>query len=221
MPSLSSQTPIERVLRIHKGTSVDYSIIVVNPDDVPWSSMWTLDGSAMDGGRTLQWSHRFDSSGTRVVAVHLFSAFESSTHTWEVIIENRVPVLNELVPGQPSIEMEKDTTMPFNVLASDPDGDPLAYTWTFTNLSLPVSNVSSIEVPINHVDGMTYVITVAVSDGENTSTHSWSVYCTPQASTSEEDGLPPAVTWAIIIVVVVIAALLVSSMVYELKHERE
>jgi|GEM_PF-5345983 len=86
---------------------------------------------------------------------------------------NQPPVIISTNPPGTTFTMQVSTTQTFSVVASDPNGDTLMYTWTVDGSAVG-SNSPSYDYTAPSEPG-THTIEVTVSDGSLTATHSWLV----------------------------------------------
>lgn len=108
------------------------------------------------------------------------------------VVVNRPPVA-DAGPDQPNVECTSATTTPVQLNgtgSSDPDGDPLTYTWTATGVSF---NNNHSATPIGQFPMGTTLVTLTVSDGieEDTDTVSITVV----------DTTPPVITCPVDVVI--------------------
>lgn len=137
--------------------------------DAPWVTTvdWgdgspTVQGSASAPG-AIGGTHTYSSPGSYVVTVRVIDKDGASgSDVAAVTVSDRAPVANA---GGPYFGNEAASISFSATGSSDPDGDPLAYTWSFGDGSAPVTGAM---VTHSYTDNGSYPVTVTVSDGQLT-----------------------------------------------------
>lgn len=137
-----------------------------DPDGDVLTYTWTFgDGSPPAGGATP--AHIYSVAGTYIATLTVSDGFRSSVDQAMVTVTaastNRAPVAN--VGG--AYSGVAGTAIAFNGTASsDPDGDPLTYSWTFGD----GGTATGISPSHTYVTTGTFTVTLTVSDGALSST---------------------------------------------------
>ena len=111
--------------------------------------------------------------------------FGCNTFTFE--LANRAPVARIVVDD--NTDSDYRTFWVSGTTSSDPDGDPLTYSWVVNGGTPSTSTASEYKVTFPNGPG-TYQVQLTVSDGEKTSTTTESITVTPPTNTVQEDWLP-------------------------------
>jgi hypothetical protein len=132
------------------------------------SEEWEFgDGGSAEGDAV---QHSYDRPGNYTVRVWV-NDDDGAVGTASVVVNlNRAPlVLFGNPPGD--IEMRPDQAMTLSVLAADPDGDPLAYSWVLDDAPISWETNSSYKFEQDKGD---HRVTVTVDDGRGgTANHTW------------------------------------------------
>jgi PKD repeat protein len=146
-----------------EGQEISFALVVGDVDGDDLDVNYALPSGAVVDGGAFQWTPSFSQAGEHVVAVSVedeegASAFASARIT--VADANRPPVLNA-ISRSGGVEGESLT---FEAAATDPDGDPLFYTWTFGD----GTGAAGSTVQHAYRDDGDFTVTVTVSDGQET-----------------------------------------------------
>ena len=140
-------------------------------------------------------------------------------------IGNRPPVISDWHPVTTTPRIQNGTLQVFSVVAIDPDGDFLTYTWRFEGTV--VGGNSSSYPFVNDTVGV-YTLSVTVSDGQMQDFMDWTITVNATGGNGDNHDNNPAgssvwifVLLAIVIVVVVIFLLLVVMMRRRKKPEEQ
>jgi len=98
---------------------------------------------------------------------------------------NQLPNIDATTPNTNDIQAVSGQTVVFEVYASDPDGDPLVYTWKIDGV--PVSNNSAVYhhiTPVTDSD-LTQIVDVEVSDGAFSVSYRWTLTTTSAVSLAQ------------------------------------
>jgi hypothetical protein len=189
-PAIVGSKPLEKDLSIFKHNEIDFSIDISNPDDVPLTVIWSLDNTMIITDHSGAANLTFHESGNHLVTAVLFTVTDSQSVSWNVSVINRAPSIVGAQPTNPRIEIRSDERMEFSIEVLDIDGDPVSYSWTFTNLTASSQNSSSIEILLPYVSGMSSVVRVEFTDGEAIDRYEWDIVSEPSKvpDTDEDPG---------------------------------
>lgn len=141
---------------------------VTDPDGDTLTYAWSANGGVFSETVTKQFWTEWRApkfAGAFVITVNV-SDGRGGTATKSLnmsVVDNRAPVISSLTVSPPVLK--RGETGAITVIATDPDGDPLTYTWlTSTGKVAGAGNVGTWQAPT--VDG-TYEIQVVVSDGKD------------------------------------------------------
>jgi chitinase len=95
-------------------------------------------------------------------------------------IANRAPLIVSVSPEAP-VALKVSESKAFAVVANDPDGDALTYSWTIDGMS---TDVSASTYTFVGTDAGNYSLTVIASDGLSSAGHTWN------AEVRTDPGLP-------------------------------
>jgi hypothetical protein len=173
-PSFMRQSPDAEVT-VLKGETVDFRAELVNPDKLPTTLSWSVNGHAVEAVDGLAWSTAFVESGLAAVSVHGFHSGGATSLRWNVTVLNRAPIIESILPDETSFVIVEERILDLEVLVSDPDDDPLTYTW-----GSDVGEVVSAEDAWARLrcpcdDDEPYYLWVIVSDGEDPVRVEWTV----------------------------------------------
>ena len=145
----------------------------VGVNDGPWS--WSIDwshgspstGSYTSLSNTTNTSHVYPSAGTYTARITVTDKDgDTGTAELEIVVApaNQAPVASIDVSG-PTVEGSPVTLSAAG--SSDPDGDPLSYTWTIANENTPslVTTLTGLTHGVAFPQSGTYLITLTVLDG--------------------------------------------------------
>jgi len=87
---------------------------------------------------------------------------------------NRPPQITSKSPASDVVSINEGSSQTFSIIANDPDGDVLSYSWKLDGNQ--VSTSTSFTYSPNYFSSGQHSISVTVSDGKATASTSWSVY---------------------------------------------
>ncbi len=162
-----------------KGDTIEFEVVIENPDDRPFSVTWTRNQVLVEGDGNTTRSMTFLDSGVHRVMVTLFSADGVSIVEWTITVVNRAPVVGTPVPEAGTMTITEAVDMTFQINAADPDGDALFFRWSSTLLDLDQLSGPEGTIHLPCDDDDPYTITVTVSDGEDEGIVKWTVQPEP------------------------------------------
>ncbi len=128
------------------------------------------DGSTGSG---VQVSHTYATKGTFGVELTVVDNFGLSNHTTRTLaVRDRAPQITSTTPGLDPLTVDASATQTFTVIAWDPDGDVLTYTWRIDG-AITGGNTSALNFA-SAAPG-THVVNITVSDGALVASREWNV----------------------------------------------
>jgi len=179
-PGLINQSPVITSTAVTSATVGETYIYDVDATDPDEGDILTYSLNAGPAGMTIEvhtgeinWTPT--AVGSYYITVEVSDGELTDTQTFIITVlepetENYSPVISSLSANpQSPIEINQNTVITCS--ASDPDGDPLAYTWTKTGGI--ITGAGSTITWIAPATAGTYTITCTVSDGELSDTQSF------------------------------------------------
>ncbi|MBL7156758.1 MAG: hypothetical protein ISS92_01205, partial [Candidatus Omnitrophica bacterium] len=138
-PTIDSFTPTETEINIDLAVDplVDFAITASDPENDPLTYEWTF------GGQTVSTTANLDDTDYAALATvgdHtvLVSVTDGNnppvTHSWTLHITdtsaNQPPTIDSFSPIETTVNLDVGDSQEFSVTASDPENDPLTYSWT-------------------------------------------------------------------------------------------
>jgi len=196
---------------IYIGVSVTFDASTsTDSDGIIASYYWDFgDGSTGSGVHS---SHAYAAKGDFGVDLAVVDNLGSSNHTTRTIaVRDRPPQITSSTPGLGPLTVGASGTQTFTVIAWDPDGDALTYTWRVDGA---ISGANTGSLNFASAAPGTHVVNVTVSDGALVASREWTVTVVASA-------LPALITlWLpIAIVVAVIVAIFFTWFVRRRKRE--
>ena len=149
-----------------ENTSLEFGCTPVDIYGNPFTVQWYLDDWPVPGanGASYTFSANWSSSGRHMVMVSAQNGLAESQFTWIVTVTDidRPPVVDSFAPASGATVAEQSTIV-FNVSASDPDGDVLTYSWTLDGRKRPEASQTMSYHPAYGAVGQ-HVVEVTVAD---------------------------------------------------------
>ena len=146
-----------------------------DPDGTVASYAWDFGDGATATGATA--AHAYGARGTFTVTLSVVDNDGATNATTRVVsIVNRPPRIVASNPVVDVVSISASTPATFMVVATDPDADPLTYTWTVGGL--PANGTESTFVLAGRPPGQ-YEVVVTVSDGIDSVLHAWTLDVQP------------------------------------------
>src|SRR2546426_656825 len=159
-------------LRVNPGVSVTFDASTsTDPDGSIASYAWSFgDGSS---GAGVQASHVFAAKGTFGVRLTVVDSDGLSNETTRTLaIPDRAPQITSSTPGVGPLTIDAGATQTFTVIAWDPDGDVLMYTWRVDGAAAG-GNLTALNFASTTPGAHT--VNVTVSDGSLVASREWTV----------------------------------------------
>ncbi|MBL4703932.1 MAG: putative Ig domain-containing protein, partial [Flavobacteriales bacterium] len=169
-----------------ENTEYHYEVIAIDEDDdvITYQLITAPEGMTIDDEtRTITWLPGYDAAGTHPVVIQLSDVIDSTTQSFDVVVENtnRAPILSPigdqiLVESQP---------LSITLQTSDADNDTLTYSvFGLPNFAIH-TNTQIIFSPGFDAAGNYGPITVMVSDGTDNDEFDFSIAVTNKNQTPE------------------------------------
>ena len=156
---------------------VVFSVDARDVDGDGLSYTWYVNSNYVDSGSpTYELTYDFTSSGYHDIRVNVDDGEDTVTQTWslQIINVNRPPVLLSFEPEQEfSVNETSYGTTYLTVSVYDPDGDYLTYQWTQNEQVQYGYRSSTYTFQYNHESAGEYVVSVSVTDSEETVGFAW------------------------------------------------
>ncbi|HEU4364422.1 MAG TPA: matrixin family metalloprotease [Candidatus Krumholzibacteria bacterium] len=172
---MQSYAPAERRLAAFVGDTLQFSLRAMDPDHDDLTTSFAVDGRTPSDN--VPWSYVVDDTGFVTVRGTVSDGEFTSYIEWGVdryAPVNYPPLIGAFQPIEPNPTLIIGNTLPFAIVASDPDEDPLSYEFT-VNDSL-VSENRQFEFLASSVGQK--VVRATVGDGQLFATHEWNLRVT-------------------------------------------
>jgi PKD repeat protein len=154
------------------GTAVSFDATgSVDPDGTIEAWTWNFGDDSEDMGPQVTYLYLQKGSFTVTLTVQDNEGLTNSTSR-PIEVVNRAPRIESSTPGGASVTVVAGADHTFNVSATDPDGDPLAYVWRIDDMA---AGGNSPSLNFRESDPGTYVVDVTVSDGDESVSREWTV----------------------------------------------
>lgn len=166
-----------------------FSITPIGPTVIPPTISWFLDGAFVSNSTNYTLVSNYTSAGIYNITVNVSIGNISTSRSWNLTVlnVNRPPeITNYSVP--PNLTFKEGENFTFNISAIDLDNQNLTYYWYLDTIIVSTNN-TNYTFQTNYTSAGAYNITVAVSDGELNTMHSWNI-------TVENVNLKPTATIA-------------------------
>ncbi len=186
---ITSAFPEQSDVTIEIGETEDFTVVAEAPFPNVVSYAWTYNGAPVGGGNSYSITGQLASVGNHNLELTASDGDTTKSVSWNIKI-NGPPAVTAITTGTPSVSF--DSTVNVQASASDPNGDPLTYTWLFDGVVSPIVTGTGLTGTINgdpnEVGG--HVVTLQVSDGTQTDSISWNVEINffPQACNELSNG---------------------------------
>ena len=157
---------------IYIGVSVTFDgSASTDPDGTIASFSWDFGDGSLGSG--VQASHGYARKGTFGIALTVVDNLGLSNRTTRAIaVQDRAPQITSSSPGVGPLTVDAGATHTFTVIAWDPDGDVLSYTWRVDG-TVTGGNTSALDFGSGSTGAHT--VNVTVSDGLLVASREWAV----------------------------------------------
>ena len=162
-PVIDMATPAVKYVTMTTDETRQFEVVASDQDGDTLSYKWTVDGATMGSKSIMQFTPDMDAVGVHAVKVTVSDGTLSVSTNWtlEVISANHDPAIRSTSPEN-GAKYKTTSQIPFDVDATDTDGDKLQYTWT-SNKDGQLSKEKSFTISLSNG---THTITVKVEDGK-------------------------------------------------------
>ena len=195
-PTITSHTPLEQMITITENEEVGFVIVYDNAGVESVIFKWYLDGALLDLETSGFFTFESELSGLnssesspyeiKVVVEDLLNL--SDEYTWTLVVNNKnqAPTIVNAMGGGVASELltiNETENMKFNITVSDPDSDPISYTWFLDGIEVTGAKAvnfiySADHDTVTHVKGKRtcdIIIKVLADDGEYNDTYTWTL----------------------------------------------
>ena len=174
-PVVESYVPTDRRLSAFVGDSLRFSLRVLDPDRDVLSTSFTVDGALSGSG--VPWYYVVNDTGCVTVRGSVTDGEFVSYIEW--VVERKQPInyppaIGAFQPIEPNPTLIIGNTMSFAVVASDPEGDELSYSFTVNDSLVAGSRQFSY---LASSTGQK-LVRASVTDGEHVVRHEWNLRVT-------------------------------------------
>jgi len=157
---------------IYIGVSVTFDgSASTDPDGTIASHDWDFGDGYLGSG--VQVSHTYAAKGIFGVELTVVDNHGLANHTTQTLaVRDRAPQITSSTPGLGPLTVDAGATQTFTVIAWDPDGDVLMYTWRIDD-AITGGNTSAMNFA-SAAPG-THAVNVTVSDGALVASREWNV----------------------------------------------
>ena len=162
-PVIDIAEPSVKYVTMTTDETRQFEVQVTDPDGDTLTYKWTIDGATVGSKSIWQYTPDVDAAGVHAVKVTISDGTLSVTSDWtvEVISANHNPSIRSTSPDN-GAKYKTTSQIPFDVDATDQDGDKLQYTWT-SSRDGQLSKEKSFTITLSNG---THTITVKVEDGK-------------------------------------------------------
>jgi hypothetical protein len=145
----------------------EFSAIALDVDSTELNYTWYLDGKNLDvSDNTFAYQTNYDSAGKHLLKVVVDDGDLSAVHTWNVTVlnKNRDPTNVKITAPRTGESFMQYTDVQFEGSATDPDKDPLTYSWQDGNKEIG----TDASFTTKYLKPGPHTIALEVSDGNST-----------------------------------------------------
>jgi subtilisin family serine protease len=210
-PVIDAISPTTKFVTVSSDSFQVFQVSATDPEGSSLIFKWTLDGVVVGSQEDYQYNPDDSSVGSHTLRLEVSDGELSTFSNWtiEVTSANQAPTIRSFTPS----EGDKFTTkslIPFEVDATDANGDTLSYVWT-SSIDGQLSKVKSFTLQLSNG---THKITVTVTDGRGGSaSRSFNIIVTKPKTTTNPNPLGDMGT-VLIVLIVVIAVIAIGGYFY-------
>ena len=160
---------------LEQGATQHFAVDAYDPDADALEICWTVDGVPAGAGASFDYAAP-DSSGNHTVSATVSDGKASAVHSWNVSVifidRNRPPAIQSRFPANDPVINETETQN-FSVLASDPDAQPLRFSWYVDGEKVSTSDNLTWRTWYN--SSGVHAVSVTVSDGAKSASTGWNL----------------------------------------------
>jgi hypothetical protein len=130
-PIIQTRMPEESTVFMNENETQEFSITASDPFDYPMCVTWLVNNKPfLKDYYNMSWHAGYEANGSYSVTALVDNGEQKVTTSWTLTVKNvnRKPIIDSFEPEK-KIEMDENSSAPFTVTASDPDGDALSYAW--------------------------------------------------------------------------------------------
>ncbi|MBN1971226.1 MAG: PKD domain-containing protein [Candidatus Delongbacteria bacterium] len=156
-------------LSIYENSTTNFSIDAYDPDGNNLTFNWKLDNVSVSSTSSYSYVTNFNSAGAHTLVLTVSDGSKSTiTKTWNITVleVNQNIVIDDIQPSPGgSIEIDETENIAFSVVAHDPDGGDLSYTWKKNNVIVSLSN--SYNFVTSYTSAGDYTIELTISEAKD------------------------------------------------------
>lgn len=178
-PDVKERDPDSDTVTVYVDENQTFSIKAEDPDDDNITYEWKLDDEVVlsgDNATNYTYIATRDDRGTHTLEVKISDGEDETTVTWTINVPNRAPEVKDQNPSDNTVTIYVGDNRTFSVVAEDPDGDNITYTWYLDgDKILSGANVTNYTYFANDSDVGGHTLTVEISDDEDTTRVTWNI----------------------------------------------
>jgi len=174
-PTIDFFTPDDTTPEVNEGQNLEFTHTSSDPDDDPLSYSWLLDDFEQAITQNWTYSPGYEDAGPHNVTLVVSDGELTDSQEWivTVIDVNRPPTIDFFTPDDTTPEVNEGQNLEFTHTSSDPDDDPLSYSWLLDDFEQAITQNWTYSP--GYEDAGPHNVTLVVSDGELTDSQEWAV----------------------------------------------
>ena len=178
-PEVRDKNPDSNTVTVYLNETETFSVDADDPDGDSLNYKWLLDDNVVLSGPNAT-EYTFNASehgrGTYILEVEINDGEDTTKVSWTVDVPNRAPEIRDRNPSDNTVSLYAGDNRTFSVSAEDPDGDNITYTWYLDGKRvLSGANATNYTYCANESDVGSHTLRVEVSDGEDTTSTTWTI----------------------------------------------
>jgi hypothetical protein len=159
---------------IRETENASFGICATDPDGEILRYSWYLNGDKVSVSDNYTFHSWYDSAGAYVIKVFVTDGIAQNFTSWNLTVRNvnRSPAIKSWLPEKLSV-VQRNRELNFSVNATDPDNEPLTYTWMLDGKAVDNNNFSTYNLTFTWADEKTHRVAVVVSDGNMSVSTQW------------------------------------------------